>query len=477
MSCEAPMDGVAVEGAPGALAADEVIRLVGVSKVFRMYGKPHQRFIHGLLRARADRWYGQFQALDGISVAIRRGETVGIVGRNGSGKSTLLQVICGILQPTQGTVSVNGRVAALLELGAGFNPDFTGRENIYLNAAVLGLSRHEVDARFDAIVAFADIGDFIEQPVKTYSSGMYIRLAFAVAINTDPQILIVDEALSVGDEAFQRKCFARIEELKRAGCTILFVSHSAGSVVQLCDRAILLDAGELVFSGPPKATVALYQKLLYASPDKREQLRREIRSTGAESVAEDRQRGDAAPQRDAVIAVYDATDAERFDPGLRSESTVEYESRGARISDPHLVNSDGGRVNVLVPGRAYRYRYRVTFDGDARQVHFGMMIKSVAGVELFGMASHAFGDAIESVRAGEVYSVEFNFDSKLLPGTYFLNAGVNGCARGVDGSFLHRVLDVLMFKVEHRSRDRQKVGFYDLAREPASSFKIMGANE
>ncbi|WP_246606619.1 ABC transporter ATP-binding protein [Novilysobacter antarcticus] len=477
MSCEARTDGVAADGATVEMAADEVIRLDAVSKVFRMYGKPHQRFIHGLLRARADGWYGRFQALDGISVVIRRGETVGIVGRNGSGKSTLLQVICGILQPTQGTVSVNGRVAALLELGAGFNPDFTGRENIYLNAAVLGLNRHEVDARFDAIVAFADIGDFIEQPVKTYSSGMYIRLAFAVAINTDPQILIIDEALSVGDEAFQRKCFARIEELKRSGCTILFVSHSAGSVVQLCDRAILLDAGELVFSGQPKATVALYQKLLYASPDRRKQMRRQFRSMGEESLVEDPQQVGAAAEHQAVIAAYDQSDAERYDPGLRSESTVEYESRGARISDPHLVNADGERVNVLVPGRPYRYRYRVKFDSDARLVHFGMMIKSVAGVELFGMASHAFGDAIDSVRAGDVYLVEFNFDSKLLPGTYFMNAGVNGCAQGVDGSFLHRMLDVLMFKVEHRANDRVKVGFYDLASEPASSFRIIGTNE
>ncbi|MGV8921323.1 MAG: ABC transporter ATP-binding protein [Pseudomonas sp.] len=461
------------DGPPVAQAADEVIRLDGVSKVFRMYGKPHHRFIHGLLRARADRWYGQFQALDGINVTIRRGETVGIVGRNGSGKSTLLQVICGILQPTNGTVTVNGRVAALLELGAGFNPDFTGRENIYLNAAVLGLSRNEVDARFGAIVAFADIGDFIEQPVKTYSSGMYIRLAFAVAINTDPQILIIDEALSVGDEAFQRKCFARIEELKRSGCTILFVSHSAGAVVQLCDRAVLLDAGELIFSGPPKATVALYQRLLYAPPARREALRGEIRANpdGVMAIAK---QSVSDSKKDAFIVSpiqsLDPTEAERFEPGLLPQSTVAYESRGALIEDPHLVNAAGSRVNVLTPGRPYRYRYRVRFTEPATHVHFGMLLKSLMGVELFGMASHPEGHGVPEIPEGAIFNVEFFFNSHLLPGTYFMNAGVMGCTSDVSDGFLHRILDAVIFKVEPLASDRRKVGFYDLALEPACIF-------
>lgn len=455
------------------MSCEVAIRVEGVSKSFRMYGKPHQRLVHSVLRGRADAWYREFQALHDISLTIHRGETVGLVGRNGSGKSTLLQIICGTLHPTRGSVTVEGRIAALLELGAGFNPDFTGRENIHLNGAVLGLSRQEVNARFDAIAAFADIGDFIEQPVKIYSSGMYIRLAFAVAINTDPRILVVDEALSVGDEAFQRKCFARIEQLKRGGCTILFVSHSAGSIVQLCDRAILLDGGELIFSGPPKATVALYQRLLYAPVERREAMRREIR-VYPETLAARAMTSAAEPLRSIPIAIHELDGAERYEPGLKPESTVEYESRGACIIDPHLVNESGARVNILAPGRPYRYRYRVEFSGEARHVHFGMMIKSLMGVELFGMASHAQGTGIEWVACGAVYHVEFRFQSQLLPGTYFMNAGIVGCTPTVEDSFLHRVLDAVMFKVERLATDRRKVGFYDLAHEPACHYTELG---
>lgn len=454
------------------MSSDVAIRINHVSKVFRMYGRPHQRLVHSIVRARGDHWYQHFQALEDIELTIYRGETVGIVGRNGSGKSTLLQIICGTQQATSGSVQVNGRIAALLELGAGFNPDFTGRENVYLNGAVLGLSRTEVDARFESIAAFADIGDFIEQPVKTYSSGMYIRLAFAVAINADPQILVVDEALSVGDEAFQRKCFARIESLKRTGCTILFVSHSAGSIVQLCDRAILLDAGQLLYSGPPKDTVALYQKLLYASADMQPVIRDRIRA-GDGGLLEEAARSERAET--AGIDIADLGTAERNDSGLKPDSTIEYEVRGAKISDPHLVNAAGARVNVLVPGRPYRYRYRVVFQRDASRVHFGMMIKSVTGVELFGMSSHGDGDSIPRISANEAYDVEFSFHSHFLPGSYFMNAGVIGSSGDVEDSFLHRVLDAQIFKIERGATNRRKAGFYDLASEPASRFRLAPA--
>src|ERR1700754_4595403 len=211
------------------MSSDISIRASHVGKVFPVYAKPHHRLMQMLSPSSAKhRWYREFTALRDVSFEVKKGETVGIVGRNGSGKSTLLQIICGTLSPTQGELQVHGRIAALLELGAGFNPDFTGRENVYLNGTVLGLSRQEIDGLFDDIAAFADIGEFIEQPVKSYSSGMYVRLAFSVAIHVTPDILVVDEALAVGDEAFQRKCFARIEKIRREGATILFVSHSAG---------------------------------------------------------------------------------------------------------------------------------------------------------------------------------------------------------------------------------------------------------
>lgn len=262
---------------------DIAIRVQNLGKCYQIYGAPRDRLKQFLLprfqRAigkQPIQYYREFWALKDVSFEIKKGETVGIIGRNGSGKSTLLQIICGTLSPTSGSVQTNGRIAALLELGSGFNPEFTGRENVYMNAAVLGLSKEEVDKRFDDIAAFADIGQFIEQPVKTYSSGMVVRLAFAVAINVDPEILIVDEALSVGDELFQRKCFSRIEAIKNNGATILFVSHSGSTIVELCDRAVLMDSGEKLAVGVPKQIVGRYQKLLYAPADRRESIREQI---------------------------------------------------------------------------------------------------------------------------------------------------------------------------------------------------------
>lgn len=250
---------------------DIAIRVQNLSKCYQIYDTPRDRLkqffaprLQRLVGQTPKQYFREFWALKDISFEIRKGETVGIIGRNGSGKSTLLQIICGTLTPTSGNVETRGRIAALLELGSGFNPEFTGRENVYMNASVLGLSNEEIDARFNDIVAFADIGDFIDQPVKTYSSGMMVRLAFAVAINVDPQILIVDEALSVGDELFQRKCFSRIEAIKQNGATILFVSHSGSTVVELCDHAVLLDSGEKLAMGTPKTIVGKYQKLIYA---------------------------------------------------------------------------------------------------------------------------------------------------------------------------------------------------------------------
>src|SRR5439155_24116074 len=226
------------------------VRVSDLSKCYHIYDRPPDRLkqsvlpkLQRLIRKPPRQYYREFWALKDVSFEVKKGESVGIIGRNGSGKSTLLQLICGTLSPTSGSVETNGRVAALLELGAGFNPEFTGRENVYMNGAVLGLSQEEIDARFDDIAAFADIGDFIDQPVKTYSSGMYVRLAFAVSINVDPKILVVDEALAVGDELFQRKCYSRIENIKDSGATILLVTHSATPVAQMCAQALLLDRG------------------------------------------------------------------------------------------------------------------------------------------------------------------------------------------------------------------------------------------
>lgn len=432
---------------PRDVADDVAISVRGVSKTYQIYESPGHRLrqfvlprLRRTLRLDARDYYRDFQALHDISFDVGRGEVVGIVGRNGSGKSTLLQIICGTLSPSAGRVETYGRVSALLELGSGFNPEFTGRDNVYMNAAVIGMSRGEVGQRFDEIVEFAGIGDFIDQPVKTYSSGMAVRLAFAVAINADPDILIVDEALAVGDELFQRKCFARIEQLRSRGVTILFVSHAGGAVIDLCDRAVLLDAGALLADGEPKAVVGMYQKLLYAPADKAARIRDAMLGKVAGANA-----GDPAAER-AEDEPDGALEVETFDPGFVSANTIEYESHGATISRPEVMTLEGRVVNGLVRGRTYRYRYLVDFDRTFTGVRFGMLIKTVNGTHLGGSLSQASLQDGLIVSSGSRAVVEFTFDCLLNPGVYFLNAGVFGCLD--QGEILvHRLSDALAFRV------------------------------
>jgi len=404
-------------------------------RVRRIVGKTHKQY------------FREFWALKEVSFEIKKGETVGIIGRNGSGKSTLLQLICGTLTPAAGSVETKGRIAALLELGSGFNPEFTGRENVYMNASVLGLSNEEIDERFEDIATFADIGEFIEQPVKTYSSGMIVRLAFAVAINVDPEILIVDEALSVGDELFQRKCFSRIEAIRTSGATILFVSHSGATIVELCDRAVLMDAGEKLAVGVPKQIVGRYQKLLYAPSDMQEAIRQQIRRTDEQRVTTVSTANNISHE-DRSSSEHAQAPQEYFDPNLKPSSTIEYEPHGAHIEAPAVLTLTGVQVNNLVRGMTYRYAYTVQFTKSASNVHFGMLIKTTSGVELGGSASaSSVKDSLAFVKAGSSYRVEFRFRCVLNPGVYFLNAGVVG---DVDASetYLHRMIDIAMFRVQ-----------------------------
>lgn len=430
------------------------IRVSQLSKCYQIYDTPRDRlkqFVAPRLQRLAGRqprqYFREFWALKAVSFDIARGETVGIIGCNGSGKSTLLQIICGTLTPTGGTVETRGRVAALLELGSGFNPEFTGRENVYMNAAVLGLSQAETDRRFDDIAAFADIGQFIEQPVKTYSSGMMVRLAFAVAINVDPEILIVDEALSVGDELFQRKCFSRIESIRESGATILFVSHSGGAVVELCDRAILMDAGEKLASGSPKLMVGKYQKLIYAPAGKRDAIRQEIRAADGDWYGGDQTLSRLSEPLTGTKGAHEKETAEYFDANLKPLSTLLYESNGALIESPQILTLSGERVNSLTRGKSYRYSYRVRFTQGAWNVRFGMLIKTVSGLELGGgVSAPDTGQGVAYVSAGTTFDIEYRFTCNLNPGTYFLNAGVAGTVNQVE-TYLHRVLDSCMFKV------------------------------
>ncbi len=423
---------------------DPAIVVEDVTKIFSIFKRPTDRLMQMLSMGRK-RYYDTFVALNHVDVTIHRGETVGIVGPNGSGKSTLLQIIAGLLQPCGGRVTVSGRAAALLELGAGFNPEFTGRENIYLNASILGLAQAEIDARYDDIVAFSGLGDFIDRPVVTYSSGMYVRLAFSIAASVDPDILIVDEALAVGDEGFQRKCLARIEALRDRGATILFVSHAMGMITQLCDRAVLMDRGEILLVGEPKLVASNYYRLTHAPAVDRERVRTEIVSTGAEE------------EETEVHAGLDET--------LESQSRVEYESLGARILDPRIETVNGLRVNQLSRGRMYRVRYDVVFDRDCDLVRYATLFKTKTGVELSGRASHRLHDAMPSPRAGERVELTFEFPCSFLPGTYFINVGVNGLV-GDERQSLHRILDAVMFQVLPDTDD-SLVGILDIGIIPS----------
>ena len=436
------------------------IRVRDLSKVYRIYQRPEDRLIQMATLGRIRR-FTEFPALTNISLDIRRGETVGIVGRNGCGKSTLLQIICGTLQPTSGTVELTGRISALLELGAGFNGEFTGRENVYMNGAILGFSREEMDARFEAIAAFASIGDFIERPVKTYSSGMYVRLAFAVATAVEPDILVVDEALAVGDEAFQRKCFARIEAIRERGGTILFVSHAGQTIVQLCDRAVLLDGGEKLMEGPPKQVVGQYQRLLYADPGTVAALRQKILERGGE---EDADGGPAAPPAVAATPRPAAPAPRDFhDPGLASQSRLVYAENGGAIEDLRVTRTDGTPVNVLVAGGTYHLRYRVRFAEDFDQVGFACLMKTVEGVELAGQTSHATGEG-HSVSAGETVELAFPFRAAVLPGVYFFNAGTYVSSTGGFRQ-IHRIVDGIVVRVLPERRERNHMGLVDLVPE------------
>lgn len=419
------------------------ISVKSVSKSFYSFDKSSDRLKQALLNKYYNiigkekiNLFKEYKALNNVSFEIKKGETVGIVGQNGSGKSTLLQIITGILTPNAGAVSVNGKIAALLELGSGFNFDFTGKENIYLNASILGLTKKEINEKYNDITSFADIGDFINEPVKSYSSGMMVRLAFAVAINIEPDILIIDEALAVGDELFQRKCYSKIEEIKSRGATILFVSHSGPTIVELCDRAILIDSGDLLKVSTAKDIIQLYHKLIYSPQEKKELIRKEI-INGGHKNDEDKKN---------VSDILSLNSDEYFDPSLVVDYPFSYESSGATICDVEIKTLGGISVNNLIRGQRYKYLYKVHFSESAESVRCGMLIKTIKGVELGGAISSNYKKAIKKISTNDTLNVEFEFECNLTPGTYFLNAGVLGIKGGYE-TYLHRLIDAALFKV------------------------------
>lgn len=447
-----------------------VIRVDRLSKCYQIYDRPHDRlkqFVAPRLRSMLGRppvnYFREFWALRDVSFNVGRGETVGIIGRNGSGKSTLLQMICGTLMPTSGTVETQGRVAALLELGAGFNPEFTGRENVFLNAMVLGLSQPEIEARFDEIAAFADIGQFIEQPVKHYSSGMYARLAFAVAINVDPDILVVDEALAVGDEPFQRKCFARIDAIKNRGATILFVSHSGAAIINLCDRAVLLNAGERLFTGIPKRAVYFGQKLGNTTSDKAVELIAEIRRIDAEGESAASLSEPAAGEVKPAAAA-DSVPSGGLEPFFDASfvpDTLSYDEVGAKLSAPMLQTLGGAQVNHILRGHRYKLKCSVQFTEDCPAVRFYALIRTTSGIDLAGCAHPILDEHGIDFTAGTSLDLEFEFECSLNPATYFCTFA----AQGEDGSLHHRIVDAIVFRVM-ADEPRPATGLFDIGFQP-----------
>jgi lipopolysaccharide transport system ATP-binding protein len=386
-------------------------------------------------------YYREFWALRDISFDIKRGETVGIVGRNGSGKSTLLQMICGTLSPTEGTVETRGRIGAILELGSGFNPEFTGRENVYINASLLGLSKSEIDSRFETIVAFADIGDFIDQPVKTYSSGMVVRLAFAVQAQTSPDILIVDEALAVGDAKFQAKCFARLKDLKEQGTSILLVTHSSEQVVTHCSRAILLDNGRMLDIGEPRRIVNRYMDILFG----KQRIAEPAQAT--ENSLSPRKSHDSPP---SDISWSDDVFASR---PLYNSHEYRWGDGKAKILDFSISANGESYPNLIHSGTVVTLRLSVQFLAQLQSPIFGVTLKTKEGMTVYGANSETL-DATEFRDVGAASStiqLQAAFRCSLAPGDYFISVGV----ATVDGGEVvphDRRFDAIHIQVAHQGR-------------------------
>jgi ABC-type polysaccharide/polyol phosphate transport system ATPase subunit len=410
--------------------SDLAISVRDVRKKYRLFDSPMER-LKEALHPFSKHYHREFWALNGVSVDIPKGQTIGILGRNGSGKSTLLQIIAGILQPTSGGVIVQGRVSALLELGAGFNPEFTGRENVMLNGAITKVPRDEMVARMPQIEAFADIGEFFDQPVKTYSSGMFVRVAFAAAINVDPDILFVDEALSVGDVRFQNKCFGKFSEFQRAGKTILFVTHNTNLIPSLCSRVLVFDAGRIMFDGDAIMAVDLYYDLLFSREKEVDAV------NGNSSVGISTRHPES---RNAALAAIDCS--QKSDSCHTRQSYNRHETRftthEAEIIDV-FIESQGMIDSVQVEfGAIISLFIKVLFNRDVLRPLAGFSIKAVDGIEVCGTNTFMMGKIIEPIRAGHVRIFKFSFVQRLNPGDYFIDIGIAEW----DGTNAGNIIDV-----------------------------------
>lgn len=409
------------------------IQVSHLEKAYKLYDKPSDRLKEALLPSKKKK-YKEHYALKGVDMTVYQGETVGIIGTNGSGKSTILKIITGVLNPTGGSVSVNGRISALLELGAGFNMEYSGIENVYLNGTMMGFSKKEIDAKMEDILSFADIGDYVYQPAKTYSSGMFVRLAFAVAINIEPEILIVDEALSVGDVFFQAKCYHKFDEFKKMGKTILFVSHDLSSISKYCDRVVLLNKGVKLGEGSPKEMIDAYKQVLvgqYPLPEEEE------------TLLEDQEIAEAAGKEAGVLV----------NPEL-----LEYGNKAAVIEEYKITDEKDRDTGAIIKGQKCTVHMKVRFMEDIEAPIFAFTIKNIKGVEITGTNTMVEKAFLESVKAGSVKYVTFTQNLDLQGGEYLLSLGVTGFEKE-EFQVYHRLYDVMNITVVS---DKDTVGFYDM---------------
>lgn len=421
------------------------IRVTDLEKVYKLYDKPSDRLKEALHIGRKKR-HTEHRALKGVDLTIRQGECVGIIGTNGSGKSTILKIITGVLSQTSGEVKVNGRISALLELGAGFNMEYNGIENIYLNGTMIGFSKKEIDQKLEEILAFADIGDYVYQPAKTYSSGMFVRLAFAVAINIDPEILIVDEALSVGDVFFQAKCYHKFEEFKAMGKTIVFVSHDLSSISKYCDRVVLLNQGVKLGEGAPKQMIDTYKQVLvgqYVPPE----------SEGERLLEDETLRKMAAKGVDgSKLKAGEGGDA------AKNPELLEYGSKKATITEYYITDGKGTKTSAILKGSEFTIHMKVEMAERIATPIFAFTIKNVRGTEITGTNTMFEKAFLESVEAGETKEITFTQEMNLQGGDYLLSLGVTGYEED-DFTVYHRLYDALSVTV---ISDKDTVGFYDM---------------
>ena len=414
---------------------ETVISVNNVSKIYKLYENPMDRLKEALGLSKKSLARDHY-ALSDVSFEVGKGETVGIIGTNGSGKSTILKIITGVLNPTMGNVEIRGRISALLELGAGFNMEYTGIENVYLNGTMCGFSREEIDAKLNDILEFADIGDFVNQPVKTYSSGMFVRLAFAVAINIDPEILIVDEALSVGDVFFQAKCYHKFEEFKKLGKTILFVSHDLSSISKYCDRVVLLNKGKKLAEGSARDMVDMYKKVLV------NQL--ETDETG-EVIAKEK-------ESDNLNSIDEWKQLMQINPKFN-----EYGDKKAEIIDFAIVDDRGIITNAVQKHCSFKLKMKVKFNEDISEPIFAFTLKDVKGNDITG-TNTMYEKVYASGKNGDIKEVTFEQEMNLQGGDYLVSLGCTGYAKN-EFVVYHRLYDICNITVVS---DKNTVGFYDM---------------